>query len=178
MAKIKWVVDPAHSEVTFKIKHMMISTVTGQFKKFEGSAETEEEDFTTATASFTVDVDSISTGNEQRDLDLKSPDFFDVAKFPQIKFVTTKSEKIDSEGNYKVHGLLTIRDVTKAITLDTEFGGIIKDPWGNIRAGFTVTGKINRKDFGLKWHVVTETGGIVLSDEVRIHVGLEFIKQV
>ena len=178
MAKIKWVVDPTHSEVTFKIKHMMISTVTGQFKKFEGSAETEEEDFTTATASFTVDVDSISTGNEQRDVDLKSPDFFDVAKFPQIKFVATKSEKVDSEGNYKVHGLLTIRDVTKVITLDTEFGGIIKDPWGNTRAGFTITGKINRKDFGLKWHVVTETGGIVLSDEVRIHVGLEFIKQV
>jgi polyisoprenoid-binding protein YceI len=176
MAKTKWVLDPMHSEVTFKVKHLMISTVTGQFTKFDATAETEEEDFTTAKVTFTVDVDSITTGNEQRDGHLKSPDFFDVPNYPKIVFVTKKYEKID-EGNFKVYGDLTIRDVTKTIVLDTEFGGIAKDPWGNTRAGFTGSGKINRKEFGLKWDAVTDSGGIVLSDEVRILVGVDFVKQ-
>lgn len=177
MAKFKWVLDPAHSEVTFKVKHLMIATVSGQFTKFDASAETEEEDFTTAKVNFTADADSITTSNEQRDGHLKSPEFFDAPKFPQIKFVATKYKKVDNEGNYEVYGDLTIRDVTKSVKLDTEFGGIAKDPWGNTRAGFTVSGKINRKEFGLKWDAVTDAGSIVLGDEVRIYVGLEFIKQ-
>jgi polyisoprenoid-binding protein YceI len=176
MATTKWVLDPAHSEIQFKVKHMMISTVTGQFMKFDGTAETEDEDFSKAKATVTVDTDSITTNNEQRDGHMRSPEFFDPAKFPQIKFVSTKLEKVDND-SFAVYGDLTIRDVTKSVKLDTEFGGIAKDPWGNIRAGFTVTGKINRKEFGLVWHAVTETGGIVLADDVRIHVGLEFIKQ-
>ena len=177
MARSKWVLDPTHSEVTFKVRHMMISNVTGQFTNFEASVETEEEDFTTAKVLFTVDANSVSSGNEQRDGHLKGPDFFDTAKFPQIKFVTTKYENVDNDGSYEVYGDLTIRDVTKNVRLDTEFGGVIKDPWGNTRAGFTVSGKINRKEFGLQWHAVTEAGGLVVADEVRIHVGLEFIKQ-
>jgi polyisoprenoid-binding protein YceI len=176
MATTKWVLDPAHSEIQFKVKHMMISTVTGQFMKFDGTTETEDEDFSKAKATVTVDADSITTNNEQRDGHMRSPEFFDPAKFPQIKFVSTKLEKVDND-SFTVYGDLTIRDVTKSVKLDTEFGGIAKDPWGNIRAGFTVTGKINRKEFGLVWHAVTETGGIVLADDVRIHVGLEFIKQ-
>lgn len=176
MATTKWVLDPAHSEIQFKVKHLMISTVSGSFAKFEGTAETEGDDFTTTKGGFTADVDSISTNNEQRDGHLKSPEFFDTAKFAQIRFVVTKVTKADDE-NYAVQGDLTIRDVTKSVTLDTEFGGIVKDPWGNTKAGFTISGKINRKEFGLQWHAVTEAGGIVLGDDVKIHLGLEFTKQ-
>jgi polyisoprenoid-binding protein YceI len=176
MAKIKWALDPAHSEVTFKVRHMMISNVTGEFSKFDASAETDEEDFTTAKVSFTADISSVTTGNEQRDGHLQSPDFFDGAKFPLLKFTPTKYEKADNDGNYRVTGDLTIRDITKPVTLQVEFGGVIKDPWGNTRAGFTIEGKINRKDFGLQWHAVTEAGGLVVSDDVRIHAGLEFVK--
>jgi len=177
MATTKWVLDPAHSEVTFKIKHLMISTVSGQFGKYDVSAETEEEDFTKAKVSFTAEVDSITTNNEQRDGHLKSPEFFDVAKFPQIKFVATKYENVDNDGSYELYGDLTIRDVSKQVKLDVEFGGVIKDPWGNTRAGFTITGKINRKEFGLAWHAVTEAGGIVVSDDVKVHCAIELIKQ-
>lgn len=177
MATTTWTLDPTHSEVQFKVKHMMISTVTGQFTAFNASVETEDEDFTKAKVVFTIDTNSITTSNEQRDGHLKSPEFFDTAQFPQIKFVASKFESVDNDGSYETYGTLTIRDVTKQVKLDTEFGGVIKDPWGNTRAGFTVSGKINRKEFGLVWHAVTETGGIVLSDEVRIHAGLEFIKQ-
>jgi len=177
MAKIKWALDPTHSEVTFKIKHLMISNVTGQFTKFEVNAETEDEDFTTAKLSFTTDVDSVTTGNEQRDGHLKTDDFFNVEKFPQIKFVATKYEMVDNDGSYELYGDLTIRDITKPVKLDVEFGGVVKDPWGNTRAGFSVNGKINRKDFGLKWHAVTEAGGLVASDDVRIHCNIELIKQ-
>jgi polyisoprenoid-binding protein YceI len=178
MALSKWALDPTHSEVTFKVRHMMISNVTGQFTKFDASAETEGDDFTTAKVSFTADVNTVTTGNEQRDGHLKSPDFFDAAKFPGIKFLPTKYIHTGSAGDYAVTGDLTIRDITKSITLDVEFGGVIKDPWGNTRAGFSVEGKINRKDFGLQWHAVTEAGGLVVADDVRIHVNLEFVKQV
>ena len=176
MAITTWILDPTHSEVEFKVKHMMISTVSGKFTKFDAAVQTEDEDFTTAKVSFAVDVDSITTGNEQRDGHLKAPDFFDTARFPQIKFVATKYENVDNDGSYEIYGDLTIRDVTKQVKLDAEFGGVIKDPWGNTRAGITVSGKINRKEFGVQFHAVTETGGLVLSDEVRIHVGLEFVK--
>lgn len=172
MATTKWILDPAHAEVTFKVKHMMISNVSGKFTKFNATAETEDEDFATAKVNFTADVDSINTGNDQRDGHLKAPDFFDAANFPQIKFVATK---IDPAGN-EITGDLTIRDVTKTVKMEAEFGSVIKDPWGNFRTGVTVSGKINRKEFGVAFHAVTETGGLLLSDDVRIHVELEFIK--
>jgi polyisoprenoid-binding protein YceI len=176
MAISNWILDPTHSEVEFKVKHLMISTVSGKFTKFEAALQTEEEDFMTAKVNFTIDVNSITTGNEQRDAHLKAADFFEADKYPQIKFVATKYENVDNDGSYEVYGTLTIRDITKQVKLDAEFGGVIKDPWGNTRAGITVSGKINRKEFGLQFHAVTETGGLVLGDEVRIHVGLEFIK--
>jgi polyisoprenoid-binding protein YceI len=176
MAATKWILDPTHSEVEFKVKHMMISTVSGKFTQFEADVQTQEEDFTTARVAFTIDANSITTGNEQRDGHLKAPDFFETAKFPQIRFTATKYENVDNDGSYEVYGDLTIRDVTRQVKLDAEFGGVIKDPWGNTRAGITVSGKINRKEFGLQFHAVTEAGNIVLSDDVRIHVGLEFIK--
>jgi polyisoprenoid-binding protein YceI len=176
MATTKWVLDPTHAEITFKVKHMMISNVSGKFTKFDAQVETEGEDFNTAKATFTAEAGSIDTGNEQRDGHLKSPDFFDAAKFPQIKFVATKYENVDNDGSYEVYGDLTIRDITKNVKLDAEFGGVIKDPWGNTRAGITISGKINRKEFGLSWHGVTETGSLVVGEDVRIHVELEFIK--
>jgi polyisoprenoid-binding protein YceI len=177
MAKTKWTLDPAHSEVEFKVRHLMITNVSGEFKTFSVDVETEGEDFMTAKASFTADVDSITTGAEQRDQHLKSADFFDAANFPQIKFVATKYEVVDNDGSYELYGDLTIRGITKPVKLDVEFGGIIKDPWGNERAGFSVNGKINRKEFGLQWHAVTESGGIVVSDDVKIHCAIELIKQ-
>ena len=176
MATTKWVLDPTHSEVEFKIKHMMISTVTGNFKKFDATVETEGDDFTTAKVTFTVDVDSIDTKNEQRDGHLKSVDFFDTANFPEFKFVATKYENVDNDGSYEVYGDLTIRGITRNEKFDAEFGGVIKDPWGNTRAGITITGKINRKQFGLTWSGATETGSLIVSEEVKIHVALEFVK--
>jgi len=177
MAKFTWTLDPAHSEVQFKVRHLMISNVTGEFKNFQVTVETEEEDFMTAKVSFTADVDSVTTGNQQRDQHLMSADFFDAANFPQVKFVSTKYENVDNDGSYEVYGNLTIRGTTKPIKLDAEFGGIIKDPWGNTRAGFSLNGKVKRKEFGLHWDAVTETGGVVVSDDVRIHCAFEFIKQ-
>src|SRR5579863_599803 len=177
MALTKWVLDPTHSEVTFKIKHLMISNVTGSFSKYDISVETEGEDFLTAKASFTADIDSISTNNEQRDAHLKSPDFFDAAKFPQLKFKATKYENVDNDGSYELYGDLTIRDVTKNVKLDVEFGGIVKDPWGSTRAGFSINGKISRKDFGLKWNAATEVG-FVVGDDVRVHCDIQLVKEV
>ena len=176
MATTKWVLDPTHSDVEFKVKHLMISTVTGRFSSFLADVSTEEEDFTKSKVTFTVDAASISTNNEQRDGHIKGPDFFDVANHPQIKFVITKIENVDNDGSYNLYGDLTIRSITKNVKLEVEFGGVIKDPWGNTRAGFAVNGKINRKDFGLTWHMTTDAGGIVLGDDVRIHVALELIK--
>ena len=177
MATTKWAIDPTHSEIQFKIKHLMISTVTGQFTKFEGSIETEGEDFSTAKASFTADINSINTHNEQRDAHLKNNDFFDAENHPQLIFETESVEKI-SEEDYKVHGLLTMRGVTKKVILDAEFGGTTKDPWGNTRAGFSLTGKINRKDFGVSFGMLTETGGIALGEDVKLAINAQFVKQV
>ncbi len=175
MSTSKWVLEPSHSELQFKIRHMMISNVTGHFGKFDGTVETEGDDLTTAKINFTVDVDSISTNNEQRDGHLKSADFFDVANHKEITFVSTSLVN-DAAENFKLNGHLTMHGVTKEVTLDVEYGGTIKDPWGNTRAGFTVDGKLNRKDFGLNWSALTEAGGLVVSDEVKIHANVEFVK--
>lgn len=177
MATKKWVVDPSHSEIQFKVKHLMITNVTGSFNIFTVNAETDDEDFTKATISFTADAASISTGNEQRDGHLKSADFFDAEKYPHLKFVATKYENIDQDGSYDLYGDLTIKDVTRQVKLAVEFGGVAKDPWGNTKAGFTISGKINRKDFGLTWNAATETGGVLVSEEVRIHAEIQLIEQ-
>jgi polyisoprenoid-binding protein YceI len=176
MATTKWILDPSHSEVEFKVKHMMISTVSGSFTKFDAAVETEGDEFSTAKVTFTIDVDSISTKNEQRDGHLKSVDFFDTANFPKITFVATKYENVDNDGSYELYGDLTIRGITQNEKFDAEFGGIIKDPYGNTRAGITISGKINRKQFGLTWSGTTETGSLIVSEDVRIHVALEFVK--
>jgi polyisoprenoid-binding protein YceI len=176
MSKTKWLIDPAHSEVQFKVKHLMITTVTGHFKKFDLQVETEDEDFTKAsTLIFTADLDSIETNNAQRDAHLKSADFFAADQHKQVKFVGKKLEK--SGDTHKLTGDLTIRDITKTITLDVEFAGIVTDPYAQIKAGFTVTGKIKRKDFNLMWDAVTEAGHVVASNEVRIHCEIQLIKQ-
>ena len=177
MATKNWALDPTHSEVQFKIKHLMITNVTGSFNIFTVTAQTEDEDFTKAKLSFTADVNSISTNNEQRDAHLKGADFFDAEKFPQIKFEATKTENVDNDGSYELYGNLSIRDVIKNIKLSVEFGGIAKDPYGNVKAGFTINGKINRKDFGLTWSAVTEAGNIMVSDDVKIACEIQLIEQ-
>jgi polyisoprenoid-binding protein YceI len=176
MGKIKWVADPAHTEIAFKVKHLMITTVTGHLKQYDIEVETDDDDFTSASKIlFTADIDSISTNNAQRDTHLKSADFFHAELYPQIKFVGKKYEKHGD--NYSVTGDLTIRDVTKPLTLDVEFGGLIKDPWGQTRAGFTVKGAIRRKDFGLVWDAMTEAGHVVVSNDIRLQADVELVKQ-
>ena len=177
MAITNWVIDPTHSEVQFKVKHLMITTVSGSFNIFSASVQTEENDFSKAKVSFTADVDSISTGNADRDGHLKTADFFDAATYPQIKFAATKYENIDNDGSYELYGDLTMHGITKNIKLGVEFGGVVEDAYGNTKAGFTINGKINRKDFGLIWSAFTEAGGVVVSDEVRIACEIQLIKQ-
>ncbi len=176
METTKWAIDPTHSEIQFKVKHLMISTVTGQFNKFEGTVETNGNDLTTAKVHFKADIDSISTNNEQRDGHLKTGDFFDAANHPQLVFEGTKLEKINEE-HYKLHGTLTMRGVSKTVVLDAEFGGTTKDPWGFTRVGFAISGKINRKDFGVSFGMVSETGAILLGEDVKIVANAEFVMQ-
>jgi len=173
---IKWKIDPAHSEIQFKVKHLMITTVTGYFKSYDLDVETETEDFNTAKKiEFTADIDSIDTNNAQRDTHLKSNDFFNGEQYPLLKFIGKKYESNGDEAT--LHGDLTIRDVTKPIALKIEFGGIVVDPWGQQRAGFTIDGKINRKDFNLTWDAVTEAGQVVVSNEIKIHAEVQLVKQ-
>ena len=176
MAKIKWKIDPAHSEIQFKVKHLMITTVTGYFKEFDLEVETENDDFNTASkVVFMANIDSIDTNNQQRDTHLKSADFFDAENHGQLEFTGKKYES--SGDTAKLHGDLTIRGVTKPITLLVEFGGLVVDPYGQTKAGFSVSGKISRKEFGLLWNAVTEAGQVVASDEIRIHCEIQLIKQ-
>ncbi len=170
-----WAIDTAHSEIHFKVKHMMVSTVTGAFTSFEGSVESEDEDFEGADIRFSADVDSISTNNEQRDAHLKSDDFFNAAQFPKLTFQSTSFTK-KSNGNYLLIGDMTIRDITKRVELDVEYNGTATDPYGNTKAGFEINGKISRKEFGLKWNAVTEAGGVVVSDEVRLVLNVQLTR--
>ncbi len=176
MAKTKWLLDPMHSELQFKIKHLMISNVSGSFKSFNAEVVTEEEDFSTAVIKLTAEMASISTNNEQRDAHLRNSDFFEVEKYPELKFISTKIEERDSD-TYALHGELTLKGVTKPVKLNVEFNGIAKDPWGSERAGFLVTGKINRTDWGVSFNSILETGGVALSEEVKINAELELVKQ-
>lgn len=176
MTTTKWKLDPTHSDIGFKVKHMMITNVSGSFKKFDATAETTGLDFSTARIKFTADVDSITTANDDRDTHLKSADFFDSDNHPKLTFVSSKVEKVDDE-NYVVHGDLTIRDVTKPIKINVEFGGIGKDPWGNEKAGFTISGKINRTDYKLNWNAALEAGGVLVGEEVKLQGDIQFVKQ-
>jgi len=176
MANVVWKLDPAHSEIQFKVKHLMITTVTGYFRQFDLEVETENDDFTTAKRiEFTADITSIDTNNQQRDTHLRSADFFDADNHGQLKFVGKKYEMNGYQG--KLHGDLTIRETTKPVTVNVEFGGMVVDPYGQTKAGFTVNGKISRKDFGLVWNAVTEAGQVVVSDDIRLHCEIQLIKQ-
>lgn len=176
MAKTKWLADPMHSELQFKIRHLMISNVTGALKNFSAEVETEEEDFSTAVINLTAQMDSISTNNEQRDAHLRNSDFFEVEKYPELKFKSAKFEKVDSE-IFVLHGELTMKGETKPVKLNVEFNGTTKDPWGSERAGFVITGKINRTDWGVNFNSALETGGVVLGEEVKINCEIELVKQ-
>ncbi|OOQ61877.1 YceI family protein [Mucilaginibacter pedocola] len=172
----KWVLDPMHSEVQFKVKHLVISTVTGSFKTFEGELETADDNFEDASISFSLDVDSIDTTQTMRDDHLKSAEFFDAATYPKITFKST-SIKSTGDDEYKLVGDLTIKGITKSVTLDAEFGGSTDDFYGNTKAGFEVSGKINRKEFGLTWDGVTEAGSIVVGEDIKLIANVQFAKQ-
>jgi polyisoprenoid-binding protein YceI len=171
-----WTIDTMHSSVTFKVRHLVISSVTGKFNTFEATVESEKDDFTDARIRFSADISSIDTGVEQRDNHLKSPDFFDAANHPKLNFVSTGVEK-KGEGEYKIKGDLTIRGVSKPVVLDAEFGGIQNDMYGRTVAGFELSGKIDRQEYGLHWSAVTEAGSIVAGNDVKIIIAAELIKQ-
>jgi len=174
--KNTWAIDPMHSEIQFKVKHLVISTVTGSFGQYDASFSAEKEDFSDAQISFSADINSISTNNEQRDTHLKSDDFFNAEQYPKMTFASKELKKT-GEGEYKLIGDLTIRDVTKTVELNVEYGGTMVDPYGQTKVGFEITGSINRKEFGLKWNAVTEAGGAVVSDQVKIIANVQFTKQ-
>lgn len=174
MSTTKWIIDPTHSEVSFKVKHLVISTVTGYFKKFEGAAEVSSEDFDGATVGFTADIDSIDTNQSDRDNHLKSADFFDAANHPKLSF---EGKIAKNGGDYSLVGNLTMRGTTKEIDLDVTFGGVVADPYGQTKAGFEIEGKVNRKDFGLSWSAITEAGSVVVSDQVRLILSVQLVKQ-
>ncbi len=154
----------------------MITNVTGSFTKFDATLESSNEDFSDAKIAFEAETASISTNNEQRDGHLKSDDFFAADKFPKLSFTSTSFTKKGDDA-YTLVGDLTIRDVTKSVELAVEYGGTATDPYGQVKAGFEINGKINRKDFGLTWGAVTEAGGVVVSDEVKLHLNVQMIKQ-
>jgi polyisoprenoid-binding protein YceI len=171
----KWVLDPMHSEVQFKVKHLVISTVTGTFKVFGGGLTTDSEDFTGANIDFSLDVSSIDTNQSDRDNHLKSADFFDTEQYPKINFKSTSFTKKGDD--YELVGDLTIKETTKSVVLAVEFGGTATDFYGNTKAGFEVTGKINRKEFGLTWDGITEAGSIVVGEEIKLAINVQFAKE-
>lgn len=175
MATTNWAFDPAHSELQFKVKHLLISTVTGSFKELSGSVVAGDT-FDDATIHFETSIDSLSTHNEQRDQHLKSADFFEAEQYPKLTFASTKFEK-KGDDRYNLEGNLTIKGITKPVSLAVEYNGTAQDPYGNTKAGFELNGKINRKDFGLTWNALTETGGMVVSDEVKLLGNIQLIKQ-
>ena len=175
--KTKWGIDPVHSEIGFKVKHLMITNVRGEFKEFDGSIYTTGQDFMTAEIDFWINPASVNTGDEKRDAHLKSADFFDVENYKEINFTGNTYEEVDKDGSYELYGDLTIKGIKKQIKLDVEFGGVMKDPWGNEKAGFTINGKINRKDWGLNWNGALEAGGVLVGEDVRISCEVQLVKQ-
>jgi polyisoprenoid-binding protein YceI len=174
--KTKWSIDPAHTEIGFKVKHLMITNVKGNFTEYKAGIYTTGDDFSTVEIDFRMDPASIETKDSKRNTHLKSADFFDIEHHKEITFLSNKVEKLD-ESNFELWGDLTIKGISKKIKLNVEFGGIIKDPWGVQKAGFTITGKINRKDWGLNWNTVLETGGVLVGDTVNILCDVELSKE-
>lgn len=172
----KWVLDPTHSELNFKVKHLMISNVKGEFQKFEIALHSDGDDFRKASVSVKIDAASIYTNQADRDAHLRSADFFDVENYPTITFEGTSCSRFDEE-NYRLVGQLTIRGISREVSLSVEFGGIGTDPWGNVKAGFSISGQINRKDFGLNWNNTLEAGGVLVGEEVKISGEVQLVKQ-
>lgn len=173
----KWSIDPAHSEIAFKVKHLMIANVRGEFKSFDADIHTTGLDFTTAEVDVWIDASSITTSDEKRDEHLKNSDFFDVLNHKEISFTASTISKADESNMHELWGELTIKGITKSIKLNVVFGGVIHDPWGNDRAGFHVTGTINRKDWGLNWNTAIEMGGVMVGEEVNIICELQLVSQ-
>lgn len=176
MATTKWSIDSMHSEIGFKVKHMMISNVSGSFGAFNAEAVTDGDDFSTAQINFSAKVDTINTGVADRDAHLKSDDFFNAETYPEIRFVGKGLTK-KSDEHYTLDGDLTIRDVTKPVTLDVDYSGIVTDPYGQVKAGFAVNGKVKRSEYNLKWNAITEAGSIVVGDDIKIAAEVQLIKQ-
>ena len=173
--KTKWVIDPSHSKVGFKVKHLMISNVYGNFREFEGEILTDGNDFSTAAISLTLNSASVDTEIPDRDTHLKSADFFDVVNYPEITFTGGKLKDLGDE-MYELTGNLIIKGVSNPIVLSVEFGGLLTDPWGNVKAGFSLTGKMNRKEWGLNWNTALEAGGVLVGEEVKIICDIELSK--
>lgn len=176
MKTTKWTLDPTHSELGFKIRHLMITNVSGSITNFQVKAETNGEDFRSASISVTADMASISTNNAQRDGHLRNADFFEVEKFPEMTFVSTKMEALD-DNTFVVHGDLTLKGITRPAQLNVEYNGVTKDPWGNDRAGFSINGKIKRSEWGVNFNTVLETGNVALSEEVKINAEVQLVKE-
>jgi polyisoprenoid-binding protein YceI len=175
MAQTNWAIDPTHSEIGFKVKHMMFTNVSGKFNAFEATISNEETAFETSKINFTATIESIDTNNTDRDNHLKSADFFDAANFPTLNFTATAIQKINAN-EFQINGDLTIKDVTKSITLQAEYSGILKDPWGNTKVGLSITGAINRKEFGLTWNAALETGGVLVGEEIKLLAEIQLIQ--
>lgn len=176
MAKSIWAIDPTHSEIGFKVKHMMFTNVSGKFEEIYVNLENEDDHFETSDITFSAEVNSVNTGNLDRDNHLRSADFFDVEHYPKITFKSTAVKKIN-EGEFQILGDLTIKNVTQSIALDAEYSGLMKDPWGNTKTGLSISGKINRKDFGLTWNASLETGGVLVGEEIKLTAEIQLIKQ-
>lgn len=174
MTTSNWNIDAAHSGISFSIRHM-VSKVRGRFAKFSGAVSIDDDDVTRSVVEATIDAASIDTGTPQRDAHLRSPDFFDVEKFPELRFRSTRVEKVQDD-RYRVIGELTIRGVTREVSLDVEHGGRAKDPWGNERVGFVAKGSLDRKDFGLVWNQVLEAGGVLVGDRVDVELEVQGVR--
>lgn len=171
----KWSIDPVHSEIGFKVKHMMFTNVSGKFENYDANIISEGDNFEDATIEFTADVNSINTNNKDRDNHLRSADFFHAEQYPRLNFRSSELKKIDDD-NYEMYGDLTIRGVTKPVKLDVEFGGFMKDPWGNYKAALNIKGKLNRKEWGLNWNAALEAGGVLVSEEVKLISELQLVR--
>ena len=174
MATTKWAIDPTHSEIGFKVKHMMFTNVSGKFDSYEATIITDEDNFENASIEFSADINSINSNNADRDNHLKSGDFFDVENHPKLTFKATSFTKKGDD--FELVGDLTLRGVTKPVKLEAEFSGLMKDPWGNTKAGLNISGKINRKDWGLNWNSALEAGGVLVGEEVRLNIELQLIQ--
>ena len=174
MAITKWAIDPTHSEIGFKVKHMMFTNVSGTFGTYDAAITTEDDNFENASIEFSAEIASISTNNADRDNHLKSGDFFDAENHPKLSFKATSFTKDGDD--YELTGDLSLRGVTKSVTLPAEFSGLMKDPWGNTKAGLNIFGKINRKDWGLNWNSALETGDVLVGEEVKLNIELQLIK--